>query len=148
MLSRASVQSSQTVLISLAARLPKCHARNFSFVATRSDIHREGHQQQEISLGYKQYSCGGSLQSRFYTSTTFQTNKERIAQQQIESLDDLKHMELPVQEFALGCSFLHQTALGNFSELQAMAKAQPSLVNFRDYDRRTPYVFLFCSGLQ
>ena len=74
--------------------------------------------------------------------------KEKTAGATVESLDDLKHMELPVQEFALGCSFLHQTALGNLSELQAMAKAQPSLVNFRDYDRRTPYVFLFCSGLR
>ena len=54
-------------------------------------------------------------------------------------LDDLcsKHMELPADEFARGCSFLHQVALGNTQELERIVAAEPGLVNFRDYDRRT-----------
>lgn len=37
-------------------------------------------------------------------------------------LDDIcsKHMELPADEFAMGCGFLHQVALGNKSELERM----------------------------
>ncbi|CAB9515120.1 Adenylate kinase [Seminavis robusta] len=60
---------------------------------------------------------------------------------QQDDLDDLcrKHMDLPAQEFAMGCSFLHQVALGiNPSELDKLLRVRPSLVNFRDYDRRTP----------
>lgn len=50
-----------------------------------------------------------------------------------------KHMDLPAQEFAMGCSFLHQVALGLPSEdLGSILSDRPSLVNFRDYDRRTP----------
>jgi hypothetical protein len=63
-------------------------------------------------------------------------------------MDDLssqsnKHMELPAHEFAMGCRFLHQTAMGNLSELKTMVQlvqTSSSLVNFRDYDRRTPLV--------
>jgi hypothetical protein len=54
-----------------------------------------------------------------------------------------KHMELPAHEFAMGCRFLHQTAMGNLSELKTMVQlvqTSSSLVNFRDYDRRTPLV--------
>ena len=47
-------------------------------------------------------------------------------------------MQLPAQEFALGCSFLHHTALGNQSDLEKMLEERPALVNFRDYDRRSP----------
>lgn len=57
------------------------------------------------------------------------------------SMDDLcrKHMDVPAQEFAIGCSFLHQVALGrSIHQLDAIAKVRPSLINFRDYDRRTP----------
>ena len=46
-------------------------------------------------------------------------------------------MQLPAHEFALGCSFLHQVALGNQSDLEKMLEERPTLVNFRDYDRRT-----------
>jgi len=56
-------------------------------------------------------------------------------------LDDFcrKHMDLPTQEFASGCSFLHQIALGIApSELEVILQERPTLVNFRDYDRRTP----------
>ena len=48
-----------------------------------------------------------------------------------------KDMQLPAQEFAMGCSFLHQAALGNQTQLDQMLQERPSLVNFRDYDRRT-----------
>lgn len=48
-------------------------------------------------------------------------------------------MDLPAQEFAMGCSFLHQVALGiDASVLKKILDDRPSLVNFRDYDRRTP----------
>jgi ankyrin repeat protein len=46
--------------------------------------------------------------------------------------------QLPIQEFALGCSLLHQAALGNQIVLEKILLEQPALVNFRDYDRRTP----------
>ncbi|KAL3910884.1 MAG: hypothetical protein SGILL_007511 [Bacillariaceae sp.] len=48
-----------------------------------------------------------------------------------------KEMHLPMAEFAIGCSFLHLTALGNQFELEKMLQERPSLVNFRDYDFRT-----------
>jgi ankyrin repeat protein len=47
-------------------------------------------------------------------------------------------MQLPVHEFVKGCNFLHLVALRNKSDLENMLKEQPALVNFRDYDRRTP----------
>ena len=49
-----------------------------------------------------------------------------------------KELQLPAQEFALGCSVLHQAALGNQFELQRILLERPELVNFRDYDKRTP----------
>lgn len=49
-----------------------------------------------------------------------------------------KELHLPAEEFAMGCSFLHQVALGNQFEMEKMMQAKPSLVNFRDYDKRTP----------
>jgi hypothetical protein len=49
-----------------------------------------------------------------------------------------QEMHLPAQEFAIGCSFLHMVALGNQFELERMLQERPSLVNFRDYDFRTP----------
>lgn len=50
-----------------------------------------------------------------------------------------KHMDLSVQEFSIGCSFLHQIAVAiPPSELRKILEDRPSLVNFRDYDRRTP----------
>lgn len=56
-------------------------------------------------------------------------------------LDDLckNHMDLPAQVFAMGCSFLHQVALGvPVDEVDTLLSKMPGLVNFRDYDRRTP----------
>lgn len=47
-------------------------------------------------------------------------------------------MHLPAHEFAVGCSFLHMVALGNQFELEKMLQDRPDLVNFRDYDFRTP----------
>jgi serine/threonine protein kinase len=49
-----------------------------------------------------------------------------------------KELQLPMQEFAVGCSFLHMVALGNQFELEKMLQERPALVNFRDYDFRTP----------
>ena len=58
-----------------------------------------------------------------------------------DRLDDLcrKHMDLPAQDFAMGCGFLHQIALGvPTKEIEEVLTDMPNLVNFRDYDRRTP----------
>jgi len=67
-------------------------------------------------------------------------SKNNSAYDQDDDLDALcqKHMELPAQEFAAGCGFLHQVALGlPKSELELLLEKQPHLVKFRDYDRRT-----------
>ena len=57
-------------------------------------------------------------------------------------LDNLckKHMDLPEEEFNRGCSFLHQCALGNVDEIKRRIKEFEcnNIVNFRDYDRRSP----------
>jgi len=60
-----------------------------------------------------------------------------------DSLDSLllcqKHiMELPTQEFAMGCNLLHQIAMGSFEWVTSFLTDYPAMVNFRDYDRRTP----------
>ncbi|KAL3922721.1 MAG: hypothetical protein SGILL_002051 [Bacillariaceae sp.] len=48
-------------------------------------------------------------------------------------------MDLSAQEFAMGCSLLHQIALGMYpDDLKGILEDLPQLVNFRDYDRRTP----------
>jgi ankyrin repeat protein len=62
-----------------------------------------------------------------------QTSKQRAPLQQ----DDCMSV-LSVHEFAMGCSVLHQAALGNKLVLEKIFKEKPELVNFRDYDRRTP----------
>ena len=49
-----------------------------------------------------------------------------------------QNLHLPAQEFAMGCSFLHMVALGNQFELETLLQERPALVNFRDYDFRTP----------
>ncbi|CAB9508346.1 MAP kinase-activated protein kinase 2 (Fragment) [Seminavis robusta] len=46
-------------------------------------------------------------------------------------------MQLPTQEFAKGCSFLHVVALGNLSDVEVVLEERPTLSLFRDYDRRT-----------
>lgn len=70
-------------------------------------------------------------QQRFFHST------DRYLQ---SDLDDLckKHIELPAEDFADGCRFLHQVALGNCQEVKRLVADRIQLVNFRDYDRRTP----------
>lgn len=49
-------------------------------------------------------------------------------------------MDLPEEEFNRGCSFLHQCALGNVDEIKRRIKQFEcnNIVNFRDYDRRSP----------
>ena len=59
-----------------------------------------------------------------------------------------KDLQLPAQEFAAGCSFLHQVALGNQFELQRILQERPSLVNFRDYDKRTPLHIAASEGVR
>jgi len=56
-------------------------------------------------------------------------------------------MQLPAQDFALGCSFLHRVALGKQSDLEKILEERPGLVNFRDYDRRTPLHIAASEGL-
>ena len=52
--------------------------------------------------------------------------------------DDEGMAQLSKQEFSMGCSVLHQSALGNKIVLQQLLLERPELVNFRDYDRRSP----------
>lgn len=48
-------------------------------------------------------------------------------------------MDVSAQEFAMGCSVLHQIAKGiSTDDLLHILEDVPSMVNFRDYDRRTP----------
>jgi hypothetical protein len=48
-------------------------------------------------------------------------------------------MDVTAQEFAMGCSVLHQIAVGIPADrLESILDDLPGLVNFRDYDRRTP----------
>lgn len=56
-------------------------------------------------------------------------------------------MQLPAKVFAEGCSFLHQVALGDISELDKMLAVRPGLLNFRDYDRRTALHIAASEGL-
>lgn len=67
--------------------------------------------------------------------------KDQSTQQTVDSTpnqhQDAGMTQLPVQEFAMGCSLLHQAALGNQLVLEKILQGQPELVNFRDYDRRT-----------
>ncbi len=82
-----------------------------------------------LQNGSRQSKCATqSIQSRSFATSE-------------DLLDDLcqKHMDLPAQDFAIGCGFLHQVALGvPTEEIEDLLAEVPSLVNFRDYDRRTP----------
>jgi hypothetical protein len=58
-----------------------------------------------------------------------------------DNIDDLcrEFMDIPAQEFAMGCSILHKIALGvSCQEVEKILNDMPNMVNFRDYDRRTP----------
>lgn len=79
-------------------------------------------------------SPSSELNNTAVAATTTSTSNNNVL-----DMDDLwrKHMDLPAQEFAMGCSFLHQIALGNQNEIQQMLYGHPNLVNFRDYDQRT-----------
>eukprot|EP00546_Thalassionema_frauenfeldii_P012448 CAMPEP_0178927956 /NCGR_PEP_ID=MMETSP0786-20121207/19553_1 /TAXON_ID=186022 /ORGANISM="Thalassionema frauenfeldii, Strain CCMP 1798" /LENGTH=396 /DNA_ID=CAMNT_0020603601 /DNA_START=125 /DNA_END=1315 /DNA_ORIENTATION=- len=62
-------------------------------------------------------------------------------QEDDDSLDSLcqKHMNLPAQEFAMGCTLMLHIATGmDPFELVELLNDRPDLVNFRDYNRRTP----------
>ena len=54
-----------------------------------------------------------------------------------------KHLEIPPDQFAIGCQLLQQAALGNLSQMKSIVNNHPYddgqefLANFRDYDRRT-----------
>ena len=48
-----------------------------------------------------------------------------------------KFMDIPEEDFAEGCRFLHMVALGNDLEVKRMVSKRQQIVNFRDYDRRT-----------
>ena len=78
---------------------------------------------------------GISTDSERSDSETYAFLKEKHLQNTLHKWSI--EMQLPAQEFALGCSFLHQLALGNQSDLEDLIEERPSLVNFRDYDRRT-----------
>ncbi|KAL7534532.1 hypothetical protein ACHAXR_005935 [Thalassiosira sp. AJA248-18] len=85
-----------------------------NLLLTTTKLTNEGNEGEESSLKLVDFGC----------ACTHDTSK--------------KDLQLPIQEFAFGCSFLHMVALGNQFELQRMLMERPSLVNFRDYDFRTP----------
>lgn len=76
------------------------------------------------------------------SSTDITSQYKYIAQSDdFDDLDDLcqKHIDMPTQEFVIGCSLLHQVAKGiSVDKLEEILDDLPGLVNFRDYDRRTP----------
>eukprot|EP00977_Amphora_coffeiformis_P017483 scaffold5754_cov166-Amphora_coffeaeformis.AAC.5 len=78
---------------------------------------------------------GLSTDSERSDSETYAFLKEKHLQNTLHTWSI--EMQLPAQEFALGCSFLHRVALGSQSDLKEIIEERPSLVNFRDYDRRT-----------
>lgn len=56
-------------------------------------------------------------------------------------------MQLPTQEFSIGCSFLHRVSLGNFEMLAKVLSDRPTLIAFRDYDSRSPLHIAASEGL-
>jgi hypothetical protein len=66
-----------------------------------------------------------------------------ISNDDLDSLCNKQHItdinNISIEEFAQGCKFLHQIALGNIGEVQAIVKQRPNIVNFRDYDRRSKF---------
>ena len=69
--------------------------------------------------------------------------KNSSSNNDLDSLCNKQHMtdinNISIEEFAQGCKFLHQIALGNIVEVQAIVKQRPNIVNFRDYDRRSKF---------
>ena len=63
--------------------------------------------------------------------------KDQANQQMADTKPDEEMTQLPAQEFAMGCSLLHQAALGNQLVIEKLLQERPDLANFRDYDRRT-----------
>jgi hypothetical protein len=63
-------------------------------------------------------------------------------------LDELcrRHIDLDADDFAGGCRFLHQIALGNLMEVGTIIASRGQIVNFRDYDRRSEFVraYILC----
>jgi ankyrin repeat protein len=62
----------------------------------------------------------------------------------IKDEDDTLQMSIP--EFAMGCSLLHQAAVGNLLVCRKIVLEQPKLANFQDYDRRTPLMIAAAEG--
>lgn len=105
--------------------------------------HRHGSSELLAPLWYSHAGLAKTTQSTFRWNRFFSTEEVYLDDfiDESGSMDDLcrKHMDVPAQEFAIGCSFLHQIALGRSpTQVDAILNARPSLINFRDYDRRTP----------
>ena len=62
---------------------------------------------------------------------------QALPQTTVVSMEEEGMTQLSVQEFAVGCSVLHQAALGNQLVLEKMFLERPALINFQDYDRRS-----------
>ena len=82
----------------------------------------------------------------FNSRMTFSTNNTANS----NSNDDLDSLcnklshdnsinNISIEEFAQGCKFLHQIALGNIVEVRAIVASRSNIVNFRDYDRRSEF---------
>lgn len=96
-------------------------------------------------LAPKRRTAAAAPNSSSVSPWQIQIIQTRLFHQSDENLDtgDLdelctKHMQIPEEDFAEGCRFLHQIGLGKYGEVERIVSKQPSIVNFRDYDRRTP----------
>lgn len=73
------------------------------------------------------------------TRMAFSTNNDDLDSLCIKQhLTDISNIS--IEEFAQGCKFLHQIALGNIVEVQAIVGQRANIVNFRDYDRRSKLI--------
>ena len=65
--------------------------------------------------------------------------KELVSQSPVKesASEDEGMSEWSAKEFVLGCSALHQAAMGNQFEIEKILLQNPDMVHFRDYDRRT-----------
>jgi len=91
------------------------------------------------------------LPTAFNSRMTFSTNNTaNSSSSSSNSNDDLDSLcnklshdnsinYISIEEFAQGCKFLHQIALGNIVEVRTIVASRSNIVNFRDYDRRSKF---------
>ena len=81
--------------------------------------------------------AGGVTATDQHKADMHELKDQAPPQTTVVSMEEEGMTQLSVQEFAVGCSVLHQAALGNQLVLEKMFLERPALVNFQDYDRRS-----------